>query len=142
MWPLAIVGASVLALAAMTVASRRPAAARPSPPAFVRASLFALILFAPYSWLLVIDNTDESYRRTWLELWPVLPGLPAMVVGRMAGVQSELGERCVAGGMTVILYALLLVLSGRGRWWFVTLLCLVVAYGVFMGQLSYAIFLM
>ena len=142
MWPLAIVGAVVLALAAMSVARRTPATARPSPPAFVRASLFALILFAPYSWLLVIDNTDESYRRTWLELWPVLPGLPAMVFGRMAGIQSELGERCVAGGMTVVLYALLLVLSGRGRWWFVTLLCLAVAYGVFMGQSAYALFLM
>ena len=34
-----------------------------------------LCLHGPFSWLLVISYPWNSYRLTWLMLWPVLPGL-------------------------------------------------------------------
>ena len=34
-----------------------------------------LCLHGPFSWLLTISYPWDSYRMTWLMLWPILPGL-------------------------------------------------------------------
>jgi hypothetical protein len=36
--------------------------------------LIAACLYAPFSWLLLIDYGWGDYRWQWLRLWPILPG--------------------------------------------------------------------
>ncbi len=40
-----------------------------------RITMVLLSLYAPYSWLLLIDHPWDSYRWHWIRMWPVLPGL-------------------------------------------------------------------
>jgi len=43
-------------------------------------ALIAACLYAPFSWLLVIDYGWSPYRWGWLKMWPVLPGfLPGAI---------------------------------------------------------------
>src|ERR1700761_7892938 len=34
-------------------------------------------VYLPYAWLVLIDYPWNSYRWTWVKLWPILPGLLA-----------------------------------------------------------------
>jgi hypothetical protein len=43
----------------------------------VRLSLgiVAASLYLPFSWLLVTETDWHAYQRSWIKLWPILPGL-------------------------------------------------------------------
>lgn len=146
MWPIALVAVGVLAVVGSAFAAatpRGPAGAGPRRlPAWMCASLVALLLWAPYAWLLLLPTVDESYHRDWLGLWPVLPGLPAMMLARSFMDLGENAERLPAAAMTVGLYATLVLLARRGPRWLVAVVLVGAAYGAVMGRLSYALFAM
>ncbi len=145
MWPIAIVGFAVLVAAALAMRAASGSRGAPTgrtgvPPALVRASLLAAILWLPFAWIITLEGSMTDYRRLWLGIWPALPGLPAIMAVK-AFLRVEETWAFVAGGAFA---ALLLVgataLSGRGRWWFVLTVLAAIAYGCVMGPLSYALF--
>jgi hypothetical protein len=140
MWPIAFVGAFLIAVVAFSAyrESRRPVPSRVN--AWIRASLAGLLLWSPYTWLLLIRG-DDSYRRHWLELWPALPGLPAVLIARSLGVSGN-AEWVLAAMLTLSIFAAAVLLSGRSkRWMIATAACLVV-YGALLGRVSFALFSM
>jgi hypothetical protein len=140
-WPLAIVGAFALALAAISVRMRFGTRLG-VPPLLVRGSLFAALLWSPYAWIITLEGTMDDYRRFWFGIWPTLPGLPAIVACKTM-VRMEEPWIFVAGGvMALLLLGGAIALSGRGRWWFVAVIVLAIAYGSAMGPMSYALFAM
>jgi hypothetical protein len=47
----------------------------------VALALVSASLYGPFSWLLLVGNCTEPYRRQWLNLWPILPGLVPGALG-------------------------------------------------------------
>lgn len=140
MWPIAIVGTFVLLLV-VTLTLRE---ARRTPPqrisVWTRAPVCALLLWAPYVWLLLLTGVDETYRLFWIERWPMLPGLPAIIIARAALPVGESTEWWLAGAMALVLFALAIGLSSIGPRAFLAVVTSLVAYGVTMGFVSHALF--
>lgn len=129
---------------------RAPATTDPAPPSAVerrallplgwRLPLMIVALHGPFAWIPFV-TASESYRSTWLWMWPVLPGLipgiapGAFLFGRRLNVELPL-----MGLATLVFLVTLTWLSGRGRTGliagFVTALAIsvptsFVAYGLF-----------
>jgi hypothetical protein len=108
------------------------------------AAVMVIVYYAPYSWLLVVDEPWNEYRWLWIKFWPGLPMmLPCHLLARRLGF--ELNE---APGLTLLiatgLGALLLLiwLGARRRWWLT-----IIAAGVLLLSLAnswalYGLFLM
>lgn len=142
MWPIATVGAALLLLTAGFAGRELRAAARPAVSIWTRAPLIAILLWSPYVWMLLITDVDEGYRLHWVQRWPLLPGLPAIVVGRLFTPIGELAEWWLAGGMSACVFGVALGISSIGRRSFVVVVALLLGYGVAMGFGSYALFRM
>lgn len=68
-------------------------------------------VYLPYSWLVLMDYPWNSYRWTWIALWPILPGLPA----GMFFHPNDAVEFFVAGVAALALVLLFTRLGAMGR---------------------------
>ncbi len=102
--------------------------------------IIILLAYAPFLWLLVIDYPHTDYWWSWVRSWPVLPGLPALLISRPLGIESAFGEVLAMGVATAIGLAVLLVLSRRGPWWFAATSTATVVYGIWIALASHAVF--
>ena len=141
MWTLAISAASFAVLVAGARWFERHQRRPGGPPFFVRVSLFALLLEAPFAWLLWIDYPTSSYKTFWLIHWPALPGFPAILVARRFGA-SESVQWLSMALLAATLFVTLVVVSRLSRWWFGTLVVLTVAYGIALGFATHGAFRM
>jgi hypothetical protein len=69
---------------------------------------------APYAWLLLIDYPWNSYRRTWVGMWPVLPGLLVHAI-RAVHQQPERVGYLAMGLVTASIVAPIALVSRRSR---------------------------
>ena len=104
------------------------------------AALVLLVLWMPYCWLVFIDYPWSDYRWFWIERWPVLPGLPSMLVVRPLGIESSGTETLMMGCMTALLAFVAVVAARRSHRWLIGTLTVLAAYGVFMCFASHAVF--
>lgn len=73
MWPVLVVPLIGVGLSlVLGIRSRRPG---------VALALVSASLYGPFSWLLLVGNCSDDYRRQWLNLWPILPGVVPGALG-------------------------------------------------------------
>ena len=142
MWPISIVGAALLILTTGFAGREARALTRPAVSIWVRAPIIATLLWSPYAWLLVVRGVDEGYRLHWLQRWPFLPGLPAIVVGRLLASIGESAEWWLAGLTSAGAFGVALGISSIGRRTFIVVVALLLGYGVAMGFASHSLFWM
>lgn len=104
--------------------------------------LVAVIMYAPHAWLLFIDYPWSEHRWFWLTLWPLLPGLPWVLVERFA-IGWRLPEwlglvvmGAFAGGQLLLLSWL----ASRGRKWMIAIAIVLIPLSIWLGIVSHALF--
>lgn len=113
------------------------------PRRILRMTMVALLLWAPYSWLLfLIEFPMRDYPLHWLKMWPILPGLLFPMILRSIHVREETLLYPSAGLVTALLAAAAYRLSGHGRVGFIATAVGLAAYGAFMGSLTYGLYRM
>ncbi len=77
--------------------------------------LMALVcLYAPYSWLVLIDVPWDGYRWHWIKMWPVLPGILAHASQTIHLLPDWIGF-LIMGVVTAGIVALITMLAARGK---------------------------
>jgi hypothetical protein len=71
-----------------------------------------LSLYAPYSWLLLIDHPWDSYRWHWIGMWPTLPGLLVHAIPAVHRQPDRVGDLAM-GLVTLIIIVPIALLSRR-----------------------------
>ena len=79
-----------------------------------RVAMALACLYAPYSWLLLIDSPWDSYRWHWIKMWPVLPGLLVHSIQAVHRQPDGLGYLAM-GGVTALIIAPIILSSRRSR---------------------------
>lgn len=104
--------------------------------------VMALAMYLPFSWLLWGDVWGESHHDLWLMLWPILPGLPTMMLLRVFGAQSspQWVEFLCMGLFTLAAGMLFTWLGSRGRWWLVATALIVFVLSCYNGWVGYVLF--
>lgn len=95
-----------------------------------------LCLHGPFSWLLVISYPWNSYRLTWLMLWPILPGLFA---GLPFHPRSPV-EFSVMGFATLAVVVFLTYIGTKGIFGRIASAVIALAISVPTAMLSYTLF--
>ena len=85
---------------------------RPAPRLWIRLLITFTILYLPYYWILWVGTWD-NVRIAWLQLWPILPGLWTILLGRTHH------ELWVMSAATAIIIAIVLFVGRRTRLAFV-----------------------
>lgn len=104
----------------------------------------AIAMYAPFSWLLFIDYPWSAYRRQWLHMWPILPGLPATILLRLAS-SARVPDWVEMTCMGVFAAAALLLftwLGSRGIRWLIITAILVLAGSSYLAWVAYILFRM
>lgn len=104
--------------------------------------IMAFIVYAPHGWVLVIDHPWNDQRWLWLLLWPVLPGLPATMLGRLM-LNLRLPEWMEIVNMGLFTAGELLLLSwlgSRSRRWMIGIGLLALPPSIYLGIVSHALF--
>jgi hypothetical protein len=71
-------------------------------------------LYAPYAWLLLIDSPWDAYRRHWIGMWPVMPGLLVHAIPAIHRQPEWLGYLAM-GVVTALILAPIALVLRRGR---------------------------
>jgi len=103
-------------------------------------AIVVALTYLPFSWLLFMDYPHSEYWWSWVRSWPVLPGLPALLVARPLGLESVLAETLAMGIATALWLAILIVFAQKGVWWRVAAVTTATIYGVWLGLASHAVF--
>lgn len=110
---------------------------RRRPPAW----LVVACVYAPYSWLLVVDLPWNSYQIYWMKLWPVLPGLLVSVLIPGLHQQPEEFEFSVMGAVSALVFAGACAAARRGGRVAALVLGVVAALSVGNAWVAYQLFL-
>ena len=95
-----------------------------------------LCLYGPFSWLLFISYSWNSYRMTWLMLWPILPGL---IAGLPFHPRSSV-EFPVMALATLILVVFLTYIGSKGIVGRIASAAIALAISVPTAMLAYTLF--
>lgn len=80
-------------------------------------AVMLLVIYAPYAWI-PFSHDSPGYVRTWLWMWPVLPGLPlSMIYGALAPSIFRMLQGVVMLAITLAFVGGFIALGSRGRWW-------------------------
>jgi hypothetical protein len=99
--------------------------------------LTVLVLYLPFSWLLLIDYPWNSYRFLWLKLWCILPGFGIFL--RLHPMNQTI-EFTAMAIMTLALMGLLTWVGSHNRTWLVVAGVLGFALEVYYSVIAYAVF--
>jgi hypothetical protein len=105
-----------------------------------RVALALACLYAPYSWLVLIDHPWDTYRWHWIKLWPVLPGLLVHAVP-VVHRQPDWLSYLAMGGVTALIIAPTILSSGRSRRAALITAAVVVLLSSANGWIAYQLFL-
>lgn len=108
--------------------------------AWLATPVILAIFEAPFTWLLFIEPPRSDYWWFWAQRWPVLPGLPALMLVRPMGLESTTQETIAMGVTTAILLAVAVFFATRGRVWFICTLLMCAAYATWLGIASNALY--
>ena len=105
-------------------------------------AVVGLCLYAPFSWLLLIDYPwGSGYRIFWLKLWPILPGfLAGFLPGPLLFHRHLPYEFHTMGVTTVILLAGLTWLGSSRQRRLVTAALLALLVSVISATIAYGVF--
>ena len=126
-----------------TIADRARLLMKPLTPTMPRrwvAGLALLILYAPYSWVIIVSHPWNSERWLWIKMWPVLPGVVTLYLSRPFLPRSwsppwtEVSTYLIASIMSVLLATIVIVCLLRVRRAFWPLLAGVSVLSCFFGQ--------
>jgi hypothetical protein len=81
---------------------------------FARMLLVLACLYAPYSWLVLIDYPWDGYRWLWIKMWLVLPGILVLVNQTIHLLPDWIGF-LLMGTVTCGIVALITILAARSR---------------------------
>ncbi|MCA9286873.1 MAG: hypothetical protein KDA22_16735 [Phycisphaerales bacterium] len=79
------------------------------------AAMVLFVAYAPYAWILFVDEPWNAYRRLWLARWPIMP----MMLGThiLLPATPNWAKLAAAGAGTALILALAIALAWRsGRW--------------------------
>lgn len=97
-------------------------------------------LYAPYSWLLWIGGPLDSYRWSWIKLWPVLPGLFVHLIPAVHQLPDRVSMLLMAG-VTAMIVAATLALVRRGEAISSSTLVIVVTLSCFNAWMAYQLYM-
>ena len=100
-----------------------------------------VLVYAPFGWLLFSGESYSSYWWHWVSAWPVLPGIPALLIARPLGMESHWQEILAMGIPTAAIITLGILLANRGICWFIGVCIVLAIYGVWIGLASRSVFL-
>src|SRR5687767_7585534 len=70
-------------------------------------------LYAPYSWLVLMDGPWNAYRWYWIRMWPLLPGLLVHAIPSVHRQPDGVGFLAMAAAASLI-FAVTVLLARRG----------------------------
>jgi hypothetical protein len=88
----------------------------------------------PYVWLLFEGAWSSDYYWYWLKRWPVLPGLPSLLVARPLGMETATLELTAITIGTLMLFAVGTLIGRRSHRW---LLCVCIVYAMYGGWMCF-----
>ena len=110
------------------------------------AGVALLLVYAPYSWLVIIDHPWNAELWHWIKMWPVLPGVVTVFLSVPVLPRSwrppwtEVSFYLSASLLTVLILAAVAMGLNRSRgalWPVIAGVCVV---SCFMGWAAYAMF--
>ena len=105
-----------------------------------RVTLALACLFGPYAWLVLMDYPWDSYRWTWIRMWPILPGMPVHLIPGVHRLPESLAF-LVMGLTTTPLLVLAVLPAWRGRRWLAPVLIGILVLSSATSLLDYQLFL-
>jgi hypothetical protein len=106
-----------------------------------RPIIVLVLIYAPFGWLLWTSESNSDYWWHWVSAWPVLPGMPALLLVRPLGMESHWQEILAMGIPTAVLIAASMLITRRGWCWAIGVFVVLTVYGVFIGLASRSVFL-
>lgn len=106
------------------------------------AAVIAFAMYAPFSWVLWIDEPWNSQRWLWIRIWPILPGIsPTALINSAAHVRMSDGVMFLLMG-AITLAALLQFswLGSRGKRWLVITATIVFALSCCNAWVGYQLY--
>lgn len=112
--------------------------------------IMAVVMHAPYAWLLFMDYPWNSYRWQWIRMWP---SLPLLLVSSLSGVRrvlnkwvhadvdDPLGTLLLSALSLLLLYGLMR-LGARGRWWLIITAAVLLVLSSANSYILHGLFLM
>jgi hypothetical protein len=82
--------------------------------ALARILLVMVCLYAPYSWLVLIDYPWDAYRWLWIKLWLVLPGI-LVLLSRTIHLLPDWMRLLIMGAVASGIVALSTVIAARSK---------------------------
>lgn len=79
-----------------------------------RILLVLVCLYAPYSWLVLMNYPWNGYRWHWVKMWPVLPGILVHVNQTIHLLPDWIGY-LIMGVVTGLIVTLITMLAARSR---------------------------
>ena len=122
----------------LTYAAPLPRWRRPA-PLWWRLALTVACVYLPYAWL-VADGFpwSDDYRRSWVKMWPVLPGLSTFFV--LGPHVSGAVLLAAMGTMTALGLGMFLFLAARSRRWLPVSTLVALALSILNSWIAYAIY--
>ncbi len=93
------------------------------PRAWVTGLCLLVSLYAPFGWLVIFEGPWDQRRWSWIQSWPLLPGLVLQSLQPVAGASPEISYSLM-GGLTFGIF-LLLFRIGRASVWSLLSACLI-----------------
>jgi hypothetical protein len=88
-----------------------------------------------------VGGSNTAYWWHWMKSWPVLPGLPVLLLARPLGMESSWQEVLAMGIAAAVLIAASTLLARRGVYWTIGVSVALALYGVFIGIASRNVYL-
>jgi hypothetical protein len=105
-----------------------------------------LVVYLPNTWVFWIDYPWNSYRMTWVKMFPLLPSLyPGAWLAHLTGLRKaydDVGMFVIAGCITVVLIVGGVLLGRRSWKWLIPVCIVLLAFEVFNAYVCYALFRM
>jgi hypothetical protein len=85
------------------------------PPRFWVVGIWVLLsLYLPFGWLVIFEGPWDQRRLSWIQSWPVLPGLLAQCLAPVASAPPRVSYS-IMGVLTLLIFALLFKLGRKGK---------------------------
>ncbi|MBI3861129.1 MAG: hypothetical protein HY290_04455 [Planctomycetia bacterium] len=104
-----------------------------------RAAAVAACLWLPFTWLVLTRGPWDSYRLTWIKMWPILPGfLPGALLFHP---QQEALEFSTMAVTTLVLLLALTWLGCRGRGSLIAAVLVALLISIPTAMIAYTVYL-